>query len=241
MEEESAREQLERIRAERRKRRESESGGITEGSGTGGETIRRSDEQSNSRRDKRITQTSRQSERNSEPTRIEITNSGGENGSKGFEERGGTGTKRSIETGPSEGRKERKTTKAEAKSLDINLVDEDRQDIINLVVGLGGNIANLTHFDGFQITEAEADTIALPAARILARHGLTEEVRKVSDPFLLLTAIGTIVGPRMAAYKIWIQFMREQQQIQLQQLRNQNGNVENGPTVSERFTGFKVN
>lgn len=182
------------------------------------------------------TQTPRQPRGETGPTIISIGEFGNEAGrrSKGFNE----GESGGVKSGATKGRrKDRKTQKAEAISLDLSLVDEDRQDIVCIVQGVGNNLKNLTQFPGFEISSEEADTIALPAARIMARHGWSEHVRKVSDPFLLLSALGTIVWPRVIAYKLWLQMM--QMQIQ-QQMQQQQQGQEQFSSDGRRFTGVDI-
>jgi hypothetical protein len=64
--------------------------------------------------------------------------------------------------------------------------------------------AQLAQFPGFVIDEDEADLVAKPAARILARHPeWAETVRTVSDPLALVGAIAAITIPRYLAYKAY--------------------------------------
>jgi len=121
---------------------------------------------------------------------------------------GGPGSRNSRSTsarGTGEGKPKRIYRKRQ-KSQDAVLLKQDEEDLVNIVVAVGDGLSNATGFEGFQISQPEAGTIARPAARILQRHGaLAETVRSVADPLALIIASATVFGPRIAGYRMFKQ------------------------------------
>lgn len=94
------------------------------------------------------------------------------------------------------------TAEAQKRTLVVN--DEDCEDIKLIIQGVANSVANLTEYEDFNYTEQQAYAIAKPAARILARYGMDERVRKLSDPVVLLLATVTTAGPKLMGYKVWL-------------------------------------
>ena len=98
----------------------------------------------------------------------------------------------------------RRTRRKRQTAKGALLVEQDQEDVKNIVIAIGDAGANATGFEGLQITEPEALTIAKPAARILQRHGaVAETIRTIADPLALIIATATVFGPRLAAYKMY--------------------------------------
>lgn len=100
-----------------------------------------------------------------------------------------------------DGNKDREETR---QSLVVN--PEDCEDIKLIIQGVASGFAGYTGYDDFNYTDPQAYSVAMPAARILARYGMDEKVRKMSDPFLLLLALGATAGPKIAGYKAFLQW-----------------------------------
>lgn len=65
-----------------------------------------------------------------------------------------------------------------------------------LVAGIFG-LLSIPLGQHWQITPQEAQQVADPASRIIARMNMSEQVSKYSDPILLIMALATISVPRM--------------------------------------------
>jgi len=89
----------------------------------------------------------------------------------------------------------RKTT-TKKPALDKNIAE-------NLTIGISGLFAvtaELLKADYIAVTTEEAQSIATPAAKILARYSFAEQLDKYSDGMALIIAAGIITIPRFAMY-----------------------------------------
>lgn len=124
----------------------------------------------------------------------------------------GTGNARSSNSGSANGRnngegKPKRVYRKRQKAQDAVLIAQDEEDICNIVIAIGDGSANATGYDGFKIYREEAETIARPAARILQRHGaVAETIRTIADPLSLIIACASVAGPRIAGYKMFMQY-----------------------------------
>ncbi len=63
----------------------------------------------------------------------------------------------------------------------------------------------MTGFTGWVFTDAEAEAVALPASRILARHTVVQGyVRDIADPVALIVALGLPTIVRYQLYRMWL-------------------------------------
>lgn len=85
------------------------------------------------------------------------------------------------------------------------ILEEDQGDLKELVGQAYASVAAVTGYDGWKLSEDEANAIARPASRILARHkSLDKAVRTFVDPVALGAAV---VVPTMVRYVGWQQYL----------------------------------
>ena len=89
---------------------------------------------------------------------------------------------------------------------------EDETDLVEFIVGGSGSLAIATRWPGWVIPADEAQNIARPLSRIIARHAaIAESVRIVADPIALIVACIAIVLPRIIGYRAAVAAAQKQQ------------------------------
>ncbi len=82
---------------------------------------------------------------------------------------------------------------------------EDEIALALFIIHISSAAAVTTGYMGWVFTQEEADTIASPASRVLARHKVAQSVvREFSDPLALIVAIGLPTYFRYLAYREWL-------------------------------------
>jgi hypothetical protein len=100
----------------------------------------------------------------------------------------------------------RKGSASETKAKDKA---DDVSDLCDILATLYSGIAVATQFQEWQISKDEAERIARPAQRILARHKhLEKTVRNFTDPAALIGAVLITTGTR---YAMWQQHLKMKQ------------------------------
>lgn len=89
--------------------------------------------------------------------------------------------------------------------------EDDCEDIKLIIQSVASALANALDYEKLNYTDSQAYSVARPAARLLARYGMDERVRKMSDPALLLLALGTTAGPKIAGYKAHRQWKAQEE------------------------------